>query len=128
MKYTNFLMALALSLAFISCGVESSSSESASSNSDMEQAPKDLEEAINKSAKALEDVFKGDGEKVDIVNWRELKDFLPGKVNGLNLNGDIDGQTSKMLGLQFSSVEATYKEGAETVSYTHLTLPTTSRV
>lgn len=113
MKLLNLFLAITISCTLLSCGGETAS-ETASASSN-EEVPKDLDEAINKSAKAIEDLFKGNGEDVEIVNWRELKEFLPNKVNGLALNGDIDGQTSKMFGFQFSSVEASYKDGSERI-------------
>lgn len=73
---------------------------------------KNLEEAINKSKDALNDLFGGGngGEEVEVVNFRDLKGFLPSRIGSLRIDeDDTEGQTSKILGFKVSTVEATYR-------------------
>ena len=75
---------------------------------------KNLEEAINKSKDALSDLFGGgeDGEEAEVVNFRDLKDFLPNRIGSLKMvEDDTEGQTSKILGFKVSTVNGTYRDG-----------------
>jgi len=74
---------------------------------------KNLEEAINKSKDALSDLFGSgeNGEAVEVVNFRDLKDFLPTKIGSLKMDeNDTEGQTSKIAGFKVSTVSATYRD------------------
>ena len=124
MKLRNILIP-ALALLLSACGSNSSTEEKDDNtikieingeNIDLdEDDQKNLEEAINKSKDALSDLFGGggeDGEEIEVVNFRDLKDFLPNRIGTLKMDEeDTEGQTSKVLGFKVSTVQGTYRDG-----------------
>jgi hypothetical protein len=47
-----------------------------------------------------------------VVNWRELAAFLPAELGGLPADGEVDGSTTNMQGLQVTTVKRRYKDKA----------------
>ncbi len=114
MKLLNLLFLGILSLSIISCSIDSSTSKDNTSSSESDDINLDeVEDGLNQAKDALTDLFsdgKKDGEKVEVIGWRELKDLLPSRLDGMKLDADnVDGQTTGMMGFNFSSVEGEYK-------------------
>ena len=118
MKFAKLVFLLVLGLGIISCNIDSKSSED-SSEQTMEKNDGDInldnvEADLNKAKDALNDLFsdgKKDGEKVEVINWRELKEFLPNRLDGNRLDEEnIEGSTTGMMGFTVSQVEGTYKD------------------
>lgn len=69
------------------------------------------EEAINEINKALEGLGLNknkDGEKIEIINFRKLKERMPEKLAGMKRTGH-DGQTTGIGNMKVSTANATYK-------------------
>jgi len=119
MKLRNLLFLTILSLFVISCNVDGCSSENESSNNENNSAQSDdidldnVEKELNDAKDALTDLFsdgKKDGEKVEVINWRELKDLLPNRLAGMRLDDEnIEGQTTGMMGFKVSNTQGTYR-------------------
>jgi len=48
-----------------------------------------------------------------VVNWRELAAFVPETIGAFSHQGDLDGSTNSMGGMQVSKVERNYKAGEQ---------------
>ncbi len=75
-----------------------------------ENIGKHTEESLNEAMEKMGDAIEGlnNGEKVEPVNFRKLKNLMPQKLAGLERT-DIEGQTSGALGFKVSSSEAIYE-------------------
>ncbi len=69
--------------------------------------------AFNDMAKQLENVAKQmqgeEGEAVEVINFRELKELLPNRVAGMKMD-DSSGETAGAMGFKISTAEAQYKD------------------
>ena len=115
------LLISALAICVTSCGSDTSAKEkdNDSINIEINGEKIEIDSDDQKNLKdALSDLFGGgkDGEAVDVVNFRGLKDFLPNRIGSLKMDeDDTEGQTSKVLGFQVSTVQATYRDGNERI-------------
>lgn len=136
MKINQFLpVCLLFSLiAFIGCGSEPAVEEDKNSvnidytttddagNKSSGEINIDLDKpqaALDEISKALEGVkfTTGDGEEIEIVNFRELKKMLPESLNGMEKTSS-EGQTTGFGGMKVSIAEAEYKEGNQRIHFT----------
>ena len=67
-----------------------------------------MEDAVNAISEALNGL--NNGEKVEAVNFRELKKLLPMKVAGMKQT-NIEGESSGMAGFKYSQATAEYRDG-----------------
>lgn len=80
-----------------------------------ENIGENVSDNVNDAVKQLGDALGGlaknkDGETVEPVSHRKLKDFAPEKMMGMERT-DYEGQTSGAFGVKVSTSESTYKEG-----------------
>lgn len=68
--------------------------------------PKNIEEAMSEVQKALQ----GDGEKKEVVDFRELKKLLPEKLAGLERTAH-SGEKAGAMGFNMSTAKAEYRDG-----------------
>ena len=82
-----------------------------------ERQAKEAADQMEEAAKKLQDALSGkdSGEKVEVVDWRKLKDLLPNKVDGMPRT-DESGETAGAMGFTFSQAEGTYEEGDRRVN------------
>ncbi|MFK7970015.1 MAG: hypothetical protein AB8F95_06585 [Bacteroidia bacterium] len=80
---------------------------------DSKNAERDLKVAMDEVQNALKDVnIEVNGEKVEVVNFRELQDLLPEKSNGFK-RVSKEGETSGVMGFQISQAGAEYEDDDE---------------
>ncbi len=72
----------------------------------------EMEDAIN----SLKDAFttKKDGEKVEVVDFRELKKLMPDRIAGMKQTSST-GEKTGMLGFKFSTAKAEYEDGDQSM-------------
>lgn len=77
----------------------------------IEQAAEDLGNKISNAVNNIDIDFKDeDGEKVEVVNFRELKKLLPDEIGGAERT-DAKGQKSGMFGINVATAEGKYRNG-----------------
>jgi hypothetical protein len=94
---------------------DTTTSSSSSSTTSTDSEPENLADAMNKVQEAMKEV--NNGEEVEVVNFRELKEMLPDKAAGLP-NTDKSGETTGVMGIKISTAEAEYKEGDKRIEMT----------
>lgn len=62
---------------------------------------------FSENMKKLEDMISG-GEKVEVVNFRKLKELLPEKIDDLKRTG-FNGEKTNAFGIKVSKAEGKYK-------------------
>ena len=77
-------------------------------NVDLSEAQESLEDAMNKMAQAFGEAAN-DGEKVETIDFRDIKETLPGRLLGMEQT-DISGEKNGAFGFSVSQAEATYEE------------------
>lgn len=77
-------------------------------NVDLSEAQESLEDAMNQVAQAFGEAAN-DGEKVETMNFRDIKETLPGRLLGMEQT-DISGEKNGAFGFSVSQAEATYEE------------------
>ena len=99
--------------AFLYLGCGGSSSESSNTEETVSEEsggpsdePKDIQEAMNEVQKALQ----GDGEKKEVVDFRELKKLLPEKIAGMERTAH-SGEKAGAMGFNMSTATAEYRDG-----------------
>ncbi|MCB9285336.1 MAG: hypothetical protein H6563_14800 [Lewinellaceae bacterium] len=104
MKTLNHLMVL-FALLFAACGGQS---EEAKQEKEIQKAADKMEEAANQ----MRDALKGNDkdEKKEVVDWRELQNLLPKKIDGISRT-DESGETAGALGFNVSQTEGIYEKG-----------------
>ena len=136
MKNSNllFLLLAAASFAFFSCGSEpaveedknsvnidytTTDDEGNKSSGEVNLDLDDPQQALNQISKALEGVNFNtkEGEKIEIVNFRELKKMLPENLNGMKRTSS-EGQTTGFGGMKVSIAEAKYEDGNKKIHFT----------
>ncbi|WP_031528775.1 hypothetical protein [Dyadobacter crusticola] len=96
-----FALLLSASLTFSGCSKEDNDAEETDSTS----TTSGTLQAITDKAKAM-----GNGETVDPVDFRKLKDLLPGKLIGLK-RIESGGEKSGAMGFTVSTAQARYESG-----------------
>lgn len=109
-KLIIFLFALSL-FAFQGCGGCSGAEDNAGQETTEEAGgsssePKDIADAVNDMQKALQ----GDGEKKEVVNFRELKKLLPESLAGMERTAH-SGEKAGAMGFNMSTATAEYRDG-----------------
>lgn len=87
--------------------------EEAIENMNLEENGEDLEEALNSMAKALNESFN-DGEKVETMNFRDIKATLPSRLLGMDRT-EFSGEKNGAFGFSVAQAEATYEEDDERI-------------
>lgn len=105
------LLVLFIAVSLVACKSDRSDKNDVREDSKTEKTNSDdpfaqVEDALNKL---------NDGEKVEVINHRELQDFLPNKLAGMEQT-DIEGSTAGMLGFDISTVDADYGEGKDKIN------------
>ena len=103
------LIILLIIVALVACKSDKSNRDYSDSDDKKNEKTKS-DDPFNQMQDALKKL--NDGEKVEVVNHRDLQDFLPNKVAGME-QSDIEGSTTGMLGFDISTVDADYGEGSE---------------
>jgi len=115
-----------LTISFISCADESKNDSVVKIESDgegklsidintdkenIENAVEDLGNRISESVNNIDINFKDkDGDKVEVVNFRELKKLLPDEIGGAERT-DAKGQRNGMFGINIAQAEGKYRDG-----------------
>ncbi|KQS33015.1 hypothetical protein [Dyadobacter sp. Leaf189] len=100
---TQPIFALLLSASLILGGCNGK--DNAADEADSTETASGALQALTDKAKAM-----GNGETVDPVDFRKLKDLLPGKLIGLK-RVESSGEKSGAMGFTVSTAQATYKNG-----------------
>jgi len=106
---------LFVTVLFFSCGSEPKETEAEKAADEITNSINDAIDGIDGGSQELKDAIKGmanavsDGSAKDvkIVNFREMKELLPGKIGGLELK-DSEGSTSGAFGFKASTVTAKF--------------------
>ena len=77
---------------------------------DLGAAVKELSDKVGNSAKDLNISVEKDGEKVEAVDFRDLKKLLPERVAGLDRT-EASGSKNGMFGMSISNAEGKYRDG-----------------
>jgi len=116
-QLTLFWYMIAFTLLLGSCG--SSASEENNASETTSEADKSIEDVATESAaNALEEASKAlrslseneDGEAVEVVDFRKLKELLPESIAGMERT-ESEGQKSGAMGMNISTAEGRYEEG-----------------
>jgi hypothetical protein len=118
-----FFALTAISLFFFTACLNFSSNDSeedtteasTSSSTSTDSEPENLADAMNKVQEAMKEV--NNGEEVEVVNFRDLKEMLPDKAAGIP-NTDKSGETAGAMGIKVSTAEAEYKDGDKRIEMT----------
>ncbi|MCB9035274.1 MAG: hypothetical protein H6557_01510 [Lewinellaceae bacterium] len=112
--------------AFLYLGCGGSSSESSNTEETVSEEsggpsdePKDIQEAMNEVQKASE----GDGEKKEVVDFRELKKLLPEKIAGMERTHSTAAKKAGAMGFNMSTATAEYREGDKELEVPSSILP-----
>lgn len=123
MKTINWLLIIGLAIALGACQGSIESKEGGSvkievdsdgdGNSTVNIETKDLQDAMNQVEKALKDVeITNNGEKVEVISFRDLQTLLPEKLNGYKRISK-GGETAGVMGMDISHAEAKYEKGSD---------------
>lgn len=115
-----------LTLFFFGCGDKRTETQKAmdklsealkESEEEIKEGTKTGTEALTEAMDNLKETFdqNSDGEKVEPVNFRKLKELMPEKFAGLPRTGN-DGETSGFMGFKISKAEADFQEDDKWVS------------
>jgi hypothetical protein len=112
---------------FAACGGESMEekinrklSEAISEAAGTEVNAENIKDVMKQASDQLENVdLSKVGEDVEIINFRELKKFMPESAAGLERGKHI-GETTSMMGMTYSKAEATYGEGDKRINATFI--------
>jgi len=128
MRYRSFMLLLLVATLSVACGgnqesnaeeevtQEGSSDDKGLTISDGDSEitinSEEMEDAIN----SLKDAFttKKDGEKVEVVDFRELKKLMPNRISGMKQTSST-GEKTGMLGFKFSTAKAEYEDGDQSL-------------
>lgn len=70
----------------------------------------DLKGALDEMEKAVNRLQEGSGEKVEVVDFRKLKELLPERIGGLK-RVSAGGEKTGVAGIRVSQAEAEYEDG-----------------
>ncbi|MCB0707159.1 MAG: hypothetical protein KDC34_17705 [Saprospiraceae bacterium] len=109
-------------MLFWQCGQDAPASEQEDSEATEESAGTDTETAASDPQKAMEEAMKQlqnmqNGEKVEVVDFRKLKEMLPATLAGMERT-DISGEKAGAMGFTISTANATYKSDGKKVEVT----------
>ncbi len=82
-------------------------------NNDDPQVPDNLGDAINEAQNAIQDALGNTGEGTvvkEAVDFRDLKDELPERIDNLN-RINSEGERQSVMGMSFSQATADYEDG-----------------
>lgn len=95
---------------------------------EMAQKAKEAGDAVQQGTQSIADAMKGlgdaanDGKKIEPVDFRELKAFLPEKLSGMTREG-VEGEKTSAMGVKVSEAHATYtgsNGGSATIKITDM--------
>ncbi len=86
-------------------------------NIDMKDPAKALEGLADKMEDFADKLQNGDGESVEVINFRELKEMLPSRAAGMRLD-DSSGETSGALGFKISTATGEYRDDDQKIEIT----------
>ncbi|MBK6932521.1 MAG: hypothetical protein IPH12_17335 [Saprospirales bacterium] len=107
------------SLYIASCGQRAenkAAQETATEMSDAARAPEqpgpgDIQDAMKQAEQTVKDL-QGENAKIVPVNFRKLKELLPGQLLGLERTRHT-GESAGTMGMRFSTADASYRDGAK---------------
>ena len=128
MKYLSFLLVISMAIILCSCTGGDSGSDSTgitiktdgdktevsvngsdvTIETDSEDAQENIKDAMNKMQDAMKEM--NNGEKVEVINFRELQELLPEKLNGYE-RVSKGGETAGAMGMNISTAKAKYEKG-----------------
>lgn len=77
----------------------------------LENAVEDLGNRISESVNNIDiDFSDKNGDKVEVVNFRDLKELLPDEIGGVDRT-DAKGQRNGMFGINIAQAEGKYRDG-----------------
>ena len=79
------------------------------SDSESKENSSDSDNPLAQAAKQLEELSKGAGEDVELISFRDMKEYFPEKVDKYKLS-DFGGQNSEMGTYKVSQAEADYTD------------------
>lgn len=129
------LFALCLSFSFMSCFSDNAEEDKGNisvktdengeinikidKDGELQEAFKDVGEAMKKASESIGNINLNiedeNGEKVEVVNFRSLKELLPNRVGGIKRT-DSSGQKTGALGFKISTAEGKYKDGNQSIN------------
>lgn len=112
------ILFLALALCFPALQGCGGSDEEDVAREAAEEATREANDAVagaNEAAEALSNMFGGTGERAETVDFRSLRDLLPGEAAGLERT-DISGEKTGAMGFSVSTSKAEYGQGDERVT------------
>ena len=101
----------------IDISLRSEDGEDIKINIDLNDPAKALEGFADKMEDLADKLQNGEGEPVEVINFRDLKEMLPSRVAGMRLD-DSSGETSGALGFKISTVTGEYKDDDERIEIT----------
>lgn len=101
----------------IDISLRSEDGEDIKINIDLNDPAKALEGFADKMEGLADKLQNGDGEPVEVINFRELKEMLPNRVAGMRLD-DSSGETSGALGFKISTATGEYRDDDERIEIT----------
>lgn len=101
----------------IDISLRSEDGEDIKINIDLNDPAKALEGFADKMEGLADKRQNGDGEPVEVINFRELKEMLPNRVAGMRLD-DSSGETSGALGFKISTATGEYRDDDERIEIT----------
>lgn len=101
----------------IDISLRSEDGEDIKINIDLDDPAKALEGLAEKMEGLADKMQNGDGEKVEVINFRDLKEMLPNRVAGMRLD-DSSGETSGALGFKISTATGEYRDDDERIEIT----------
>lgn len=109
MKNKPFILifALAASFSFYACGGSDAKAEKAEKAAQAEEEMS-VQQAMQEAQKALQ----GDGEAVEVIDFRKLKELLPETLAGLKRT-EHTGEKVGMMGFNMSTAKATYGDSEQ---------------
>ncbi len=113
----NYLLLLlfAFSLTLYSCGggseeAQTAREEAEAAADDAQAAAQTAEQAAQEAVKKMQKQMSGDGEAKEVIDFRKLKELLPGSVAGMDRTSHT-GEKVGAMGFKMSTAEATYESG-----------------
>jgi hypothetical protein len=111
-SYWTFLVIFSLLIVGWGCGSDATPTQEEEASEQIDDPQKAMEQAAKEVEKAMEKL--NDGEKVEVVNFRDLKKLLPGEFAGVDQT-ETGGETTGMMGFSISTANAEYVDGDQRV-------------
>lgn len=90
----------------------STSNDSNADNGSNDGSPASIQDAMQQAKDAMKQL--NDGKEVEVVNFRDLQELMPEKLNGYERTKK-GGQTAGAMGMNVSTAEATYEKGDQKI-------------